>query len=146
MFNKNNSDNNMEPKGNIETVIGPSVKVDGNFAGSGDVNVEGSVVGSLKTSKNLRIGESAKVKADVKAENIHLAGEIKGNVVCKGKLELTSTGRIIGNIETQTLSVQSGATFNGKCQMLDQDSKDEEVPAVIVEQSNGEKKGKHNRK
>lgn len=108
----------VEAKGQVETVIGPSVKVEGNFIGSGNVRVEGTVNGTLKTSKDLRIGEGAKVKADVDAANIMVAGEIHGNVRTGGKLELTSCAKILGNIEAAVLIVAPGAMLHGKCTML----------------------------
>lgn len=40
----------------IETVIGPSVKVEGDFVTEGNMIVEGTICGSIKTSKNLKIG------------------------------------------------------------------------------------------
>ncbi|MFH0952379.1 MAG: polymer-forming cytoskeletal protein [Patescibacteria group bacterium] len=146
MFNRDNKENMTGGSDGIETVIGPSVKVEGNFAGSGDVSVEGAVVGGLKTAKNLRIGESARIKADVEAENIHVSGEVRGNIKCKGKLELTATGKVIGNVETQSLMVESGAILNGKCQMLSQEEKGNEVIELPEEEMMTEKKGKNNRK
>lgn len=105
-------------KNGIETIIGSTVKVNGNFSGSGDVSVEGSVIGTLKTTKNLRIGETARVKADIAAENIFIAGEVRGNVVCKGKLELTGSAKVIGNVETQSLAIAAGALLHGKVSMM----------------------------
>jgi cytoskeletal protein CcmA (bactofilin family) len=101
-----------------ETVIGSSVKVEGNFIGSGNVNIEGMVNGSLKTSKDLRIGGGARVKADIEAANIVVAGEIHGNVKTTGMLELSPSGKIIGNVETNILIVAKGAVLNGKCTMI----------------------------
>lgn len=101
-----------------ETVIGSSVKVEGNFVGSGNVVVEGVVNGTLKTAQELRIGEAAKIKADVEAANAIIAGEIHGNVKVSGKIELLSTGKVIGNIEASVISVSEGAIINGKVTML----------------------------
>lgn len=101
----------------LETVIGASVKVDGNFVGSGDVVVDGQVSGTLKTSKNLRVGDSAKIKADVEAANILVAGEIRGHVKCNGKVELTPSGKIIGNVDTKTIVIAHGAVLHGKVTM-----------------------------
>jgi cytoskeletal protein CcmA (bactofilin family) len=101
----------------LETVIGASVKVDGNFVGAGDVIVDGQVSGTLKTSKNLRVGETAKIKADVEAANILVAGEIRGHVKCAGKIELTPSGKIIGNVDTQTIVIAHGAVLHGKVTM-----------------------------
>lgn len=111
---------------NAETVIGPSVKVEGNFVGSGNVIVEGAVTGSIKTSKDLRIGERAKVKADIEAASVIVAGEVHGNIKTNGKLELGPSAKVFGNVETSNLTVASGAILNGKCLMV----KGETVPAA----------------
>lgn len=101
----------------IETVIGPSVKVEGNFVGSGNVVIEGAFSGSLKTSHDLRVGSEARVKADVEAANAYVAGEIRGNLKVAGRTELTASAKVHGNIETKVLSVEAGAFFNGKSVM-----------------------------
>lgn len=105
----------------LETIIGSTVKVDGNFVGSGDVVVEGQVSGTLKTSKNLRVGEKAKIKADVEAASIFVAGEIRGQVKCSGKIELAPSGKIFGNVDTQTIVVAHGAVLHGKVSMAGHD-------------------------
>ncbi len=105
----------------VETIIGPSVKVEGNFIGSGNVVVEGVVNGSIKTTKDLRIGDRAKVKADVDAANVVISGEVHGNVKSGGRLELTPTARVFGNVETGSLTVAAGAILNGKCMMVKQE-------------------------
>lgn len=101
----------------VETVIGSTVKVEGNFVGSGDIIVEGHVAGTLKTSKNLRVGEQAVIKADVDAANIVVAGEIRGHVTCSGRIEVLATGKIFGNVDTQTIAVAHGAVLHGKVSM-----------------------------
>lgn len=106
----------------METVIGATVKVDGNFIGSGDVIVEGHVSGTLKTSKDLRIGEHAVIKADIEAANITVAGEVRGHVSCKGRVELLPSGKIFGNVDTQTIAVAHGATLHGKVSMAGHES------------------------
>lgn len=108
MFKKEDGDN-------IETIIGPSVQVEGNFVANGDVIVEGIVAGSLKTEKNLRVGERAKIYADVSAANALIAGEIQGNVKVKENLELTSTAKVFGEVKTKVLTIAAGACLNGRC-------------------------------
>lgn len=104
-------------KNNVETIIGPSVSVEGNFAGSGDVVIEGQLTGTLKTDKSVRIGERAKVKADVQGNDVFVAGEVRGNVKAAGKLELAASARVIGNIETASLTIAAGAVLHGRCVM-----------------------------
>ena len=101
----------------VETVIGPSVKVEGNFSCAGDIVVEGTVVGMLHTTKNLRIGDHAKVRADIEADNVLIAGEVHGNITATGTLQLLATGKIIGNVTVGRISIETGAVLQGKCQM-----------------------------
>lgn len=98
----------------IETIIGPSVKVKGNFSTRGNVKIEGELEGSLKTEGNLMVGKNAKIIATVAANNATVSGEIKGNVKIKGLLELDSTAKIIGDLETKEINVAKGAIINGR--------------------------------
>lgn len=118
-------DDENNPK-DSETIIGLTVKVDGNFVGAGDVIVEGQVSGTLKTSKNLRVGEQAIVKAEVEAANIMVAGEIRGHISCRGKIELAPTAKVFGNVDTQTIAVAHGAVLHGKVTMSGHDLAPEE--------------------
>ena len=101
----------------IETVIGPSVKVEGDFAGQGDIIVQGIVLGNLKTKGHLDVGPDAKITADVEASSAHIAGEISGNITIKENLELESTAKVKGDVEVSLLSVEKGAQINGKISM-----------------------------
>ncbi len=105
----------------VETIIGPSVKVEGNFVGSGNVIVDGVVNGSISTTKDIRIGERAKVKADIDAANVVVAGELHGNIKAGGRLELAASAKVYGNVEATVLSVAQGAILNGKCMMVKQE-------------------------
>lgn len=110
MFSKANLENKK-----TETIIGPSVKVEGTFTAEGDVLLEGEFYGELKTKGHLTVAESAKIKANVEAATMLMAGEISGNVKCSGQLELKASGKIFGDVEAGILSVETGAILRGKC-------------------------------
>lgn len=112
------NDNNRQNSSETETIIGSSVRVEGNFKSDGNISIDGIVQGSLKTNHDLKIGSSAKIKAEVEANNLFLAGEIKGNIKVKEKTELKNTAKILGNLETKILSIEEGGIINGKCTML----------------------------
>ncbi len=116
----------------VETIIGSSVKVEGNFKSEGNVTVNGIVEGSLSTNRDLKVGPRAKMKAEVSAKNLFLRGEIRGNVTVHEKAQLLSGARILGNLQTKSLIVEEGAFLNGKCMM----SSEEKAP----ETSNDSKK------
>lgn len=100
-----------------ETVIAASVKLEGDFQSQGNVLIEGIVEGSLKTERDLRVGERAHITADVSAANATIAGEVRGNVFVSERLELEPTARVHGDIRTKVLVVASGATVNGRMSM-----------------------------
>ena len=115
MFKKESGE---QPQPNeAESIIGPSVKVKGNFHGDGNMIIDGIVEGSVKTKGNLYVGDKAKITASVSAKTARIGGEILGNVKISGYLEIVNTAKIKGDIEASTLSIEKGAQFNGNCHM-----------------------------
>ena len=101
----------------VETVVGPSVNVEGDFASEGNIIVKGTVAGSVHTSRFLSVEMGAKIMANVRAGSAKISGEVKGNLKVRESLELTSTARVIGDIEVKTLSIEPGALLFGKVSM-----------------------------
>jgi len=102
---------------NVDTVVGPSVNVEGDFASEGNIIVKGTVTGSVHTSKNLLVEPGAKIVANVRASSATIAGEVRGNMKVKDYVELTATARIVGDIEAQTIAMEAGALLYGKVTM-----------------------------
>lgn len=101
-----------------ETIIGPSIKVKGNFHGEGNIIIEGIVEGSVKTNQALLVGNKAKITANIKAKSATIGGEVTGDIHITGYLEILSSAKIIGNIIANQLSVEKGAILNGRCEMI----------------------------
>lgn len=112
MFNKNHSG---VSKDGVETIIGPSVKIEGNFICQGGIVIEGEVKGTISTAGFLEVGDKAVVVADVSAQEAKIGGEVRGNLKIEGYLELTTSAKIIGDIEVGSLSIARGAVIKGKC-------------------------------
>lgn len=100
-----------------ETLIGPSVHVKGDFKSQGNIQIDGQVTGTIQTSGNLRVGDQAKINANINAANAFVAGTVKGNVVISDHLELSPSAKIDGDINTKVLIIAEGAQLNGRCQM-----------------------------
>lgn len=101
----------------VDTVVGPSVNVEGDFASEGNIIVKGSVSGSVRTSKNLLVEAGAKILANVAAGNAEISGEVKGNMKIKDSLQLTATAKVLGDVEAKVLVVEAGALLYGKVTM-----------------------------
>lgn len=106
-----------------ETVIGSSVKVEGNFICQGSIIIEGEIKGTVETNSFLRAGEKSVIVADIKAKNAKISGRVKGNIIVEDYLEITENAKIFGNIEMEQLSIAKGAFVTGKCTMTASNNK-----------------------
>jgi len=98
-------------------IIGQGTSLNGNLKTSGNVRLEGSVIGDISSSSKVACGETSFVDGNLNAENAELAGKVSGKVTVKELLILKSTAKIQGDISTNNLIIESGANFNGACKM-----------------------------
>ncbi len=101
----------------FDTVIGSNTQIEGDFASSGNVRMDGRFSGSLEISGNILVGESADIRADINARNISIAGAVRGNIT-GNKVQLLRTGRIWGDISASALTTEEGAFIDGKITMV----------------------------
>ncbi len=100
----------------IETVIGPNTRIKGVIQGDGGMRVEGIVEGSIDTAGNLVITESGKVQAEIKANNVSVAGAVQGNITAN-RIEILDTGRVWGDLMSKVCLVNEGAYLRGQVHM-----------------------------
>ncbi len=114
MFNAQKSSGYEGGKGSATTIIAHGVKVEGEFTSQSDVLIEGEVHGSFSTIGMLTVGSDAKIKADVKAGSAVVSGTIEGNVIVSKHLDIKSTAKIMGDVTTETVMIESGAVLSGR--------------------------------
>jgi cytoskeletal protein CcmA (bactofilin family) len=98
----------------IETVIGPTANFKGTVQSDGGLRVDGVFEGNIQLAGNLIIGESGKVIAEVTAQNVSVAGALKGTVKAVGRLEILSNGRVWGDISVASFLIDEGGFFRGQ--------------------------------
>jgi cytoskeletal protein CcmA (bactofilin family) len=95
--------------------ISQGIKIKGEVAGSEDLFVDGVVDGKLSLSNgSLTIGPNGSVKADVTAREVIVRGRVEGKVSGRDKVQLWSTGQVIGEVQTDRLAIEDGALLRGK--------------------------------
>lgn len=100
----------------IETVIGPSCRMNGKLHSEGGLRIDGIFDGSIHITGNLVVGESATVIADIVAYNITVSGTVKGNITAN-KIEIMETGKVWGDLNVNTLLLNEGAFLRGNTNM-----------------------------
>ncbi|HQV29802.1 MAG TPA: polymer-forming cytoskeletal protein [Thermoflexales bacterium] len=102
--------------GKIETVIGANCRLSGSLVSDGGVRVEGVFEGQIQTTGNLIIAETAKVYAEVQAQNVVISGALKGNITAN-RVEITETGKHWGDMVVNSLLLNEGAYHRGQTNM-----------------------------
>jgi cytoskeletal protein CcmA (bactofilin family) len=94
-------------------IVGQQSRVEGKFEIADSIHIECEVGGELTVGGKLVIGEQGVVTADVRTVDAVIKGRYDGNMVASGNVEITATGRVSGNIETDSLVISPGGFFNG---------------------------------
>jgi cytoskeletal protein CcmA (bactofilin family) len=118
MFSNNN--NNMKNSNNISSVvnmIGNSTVITGDIQSKSDIRIDGILKGSVKTEGKLVVGSTGVVEGDVVCVSADVSGEIKAKITVSQLLSLKSTSKLNGDIITNKLSIEPGASFSGSCSM-----------------------------
>src|ERR1700755_2327932 len=95
--------------------IGGSILVKGDVVSTEDLVIDGQVQGTIELGDHsLVIGQGAAVVADLVAKSVTISGQLKGNMIVAGKVELKSTAKVEGDITAPTFLMEEGATLSGK--------------------------------
>lgn len=99
------------------TVIGSSITIDGEISSSETLVVQGTIKGKVQTSEGVFVESSARVDADVDAENVEIGGEMTGNVNAGGRVEIKAEGKMVGDVRSPRILIADGALFKGNIDM-----------------------------
>ncbi len=118
MFNENKK--NGAAEGPLLTVFGNAARLEGKFTIGDSIQIECEIAGEINVEGKLVIGEKGVVRADVNTVDAIIRGQYQGDMVATGDVEITSTGRVSGNIVTDSLVITKGGFFNGNVTKMEQ--------------------------
>jgi cytoskeletal protein CcmA (bactofilin family) len=108
--------------------IGKSLHVKGELRGSEDLVIEGRVEGKITlTGFVVTIGQAGKVSAEIHAKCVVVGGLVEGDINADERVEVASTGTVMGNIRSPRVALMDGARFKGS---IDMESKSASRPAA----------------
>jgi len=115
------------PVDRTTTVLTAETEFNGTLGFNGDLEIYGRLEGAIESENGLlTIGESAVIKALVKAQNIIIYGKVQGDIVALGRIELRGRAQVYGDVKTGRLIVEDGVTFVGRSENMS--PKNEEKP------------------
>ncbi len=96
----------------IPSIIAANLTIRGNLSSEGAVQIDGTVEGDID-SKSLIVGEGASVHGTISADTVMVCGKTEGAI--KGKsVQLMSKAWVTGDIVHESLSVEAGASIEGR--------------------------------
>jgi cytoskeletal protein CcmA (bactofilin family) len=98
--------------------IGPSIAIVGDVTGEEDLTILGRVEGKIDLPKHsVTIGQGARVKADIHAKAVSVAGEVHGNLVASEQILIRKTATMLGNLTAPRVGLEDGCCFRGSVEM-----------------------------
>jgi cytoskeletal protein CcmA (bactofilin family) len=107
----------LDKVGGISTVIGAGAVFTGQFKGTENYVVYGTIEGDCDLEGTIVVEEGGVWRGQVKAGNVIVAGNVVGDVVASVKVELAPTARISGSIAGPVVAIAEGAVVEGKIRM-----------------------------
>jgi cytoskeletal protein CcmA (bactofilin family) len=100
------------------TLIGAGLRIEGDIEGEDAVDLAGKLEGDVEVGGLVRIREEGRVKGSIKADNVLVEGEVKGeSIVSRNKIELRSRARVEADIDAATLAIGEGSFLQGHVHM-----------------------------
>ena len=96
------------------TIVGAGARLEGTVVSAGSLRIDGQIKGQINADGDVALSPQSQVEADIRAQNVSVAGRFKGNIIVKGKAHLARGGRVDGNITSKTLVIEEGGTFHGQ--------------------------------
>lgn len=109
------------PRNSAPAIISADLRVVGDMASAGDIQVDGEVEGDIQ-SRSLTVGEGAHVKGSISAETVRVCGTVTGQIKAS-TVTLDKTAKVMGDILNISLAIEPGAFFEGNCRRLEAGTK-----------------------
>ncbi len=124
------------PKSNpnhITTLIGDGCEFEGNMSSSSSTRIDGKLKGRITGENSIVVGETGLVLGEIKASETVVYGKVEGTIETNS-LEIKKSGIVLGDIFIESLIVEGGGIYNGRCTM------NEITENISIETSEGTKK------
>ncbi|RSK41486.1 bactofilin family protein [Mangrovimonas spongiae] len=117
MFSEKQKDKNGQSTTSSQNIIAKGTKLIGDFVSEGDLRIDGTIEGNVKTPGKVVVGKTGFVKGTLEGTDAHFEGKFSGKLSLEGTLTLKTSAFVEGEVVVGKLAVEPGATFNVTCAM-----------------------------
>lgn len=117
----------------IETILGPETRFEGVISAKGIIRIDGILDGGIADAEEVIIGETGRIKGNIEAKTVVVAGNVTGNITALDSIEMLPACQVTGDIKTTHISIHKGVIFEGNCHMTR-----EKTEVIEIEKRRGE--------
>jgi cytoskeletal protein CcmA (bactofilin family) len=95
------------------TLINEGCKITGTITGAGSYLVNGEIDGDCDLDGTVTIAPNGLWRGTIKALDVIVAGQVEGDIIAAGKVEITDSAHITGTVSGEAIAVAEGAVVEG---------------------------------
>ena len=99
------------------TVIVRNTAVSGELRGTGNVLIEGTMIGGIRVDGTVTVDKTGVVRGPIQAGDVFVAGNVIGGISARNVLRLEMTGSITGDVTMRSFTIEDGGCFDGRSHM-----------------------------
>jgi cytoskeletal protein CcmA (bactofilin family) len=100
--------------------IGKSVVIKGQIFSREDLYLDGEIEGTVEVPEHrLTIGPHGKLRAGIKAREVVVLGDVKGNVEATERIDIRKESKLVGDIKMALIVIEEGAYFKGNIDIIE---------------------------
>ncbi|HPC70602.1 MAG TPA: polymer-forming cytoskeletal protein [Treponema sp.] len=102
----------------FDTILSKDIEFTGKLECDKPYLIRGKIAGEIYAKDLLVVDEEAVVQANITGKRIIISGSVTGNIEASGRVEITASGKLIGNVTAPEVYMETGCYFNGACTMI----------------------------
>jgi cytoskeletal protein CcmA (bactofilin family) len=126
---------NIEVESPVINIIGNGTIIKGDIKASGDMRIDGTLIGSVNSKGKVVVGTTGNVEGEIICQSADFSGNIKAKVMVADLLSMKASANLTGEITTGKISIEPGAKFSGSCNMNASSGKTITEPQIVNEKT-----------
>lgn len=106
-----------EPDHTAVNLVGSGTTINGEISSKGDIRIDGKIIGEVRSEGKVVIGDTGEVEGEIFCLNADFSGKVNGKAEVGELLSLKASSVFWGDIVTNKLAIEPGASFSGTCSM-----------------------------
>ena len=103
----------------FDTILSQDINFSGTLNFEKPFLIRGRLSGNIAARGLLVVDEEAVVEANINASRVVIRGSVKGDITATEKVEVSITGKLMGNVTAPEIFMETGCVFNGRCTMTE---------------------------